>query len=101
MGKSYLYHSRLYHIKIDELDNGTAYAEVQCQRIYKHGAYNWKRTHRKFIGQGINPFVSSHCLIDSTKDYIDYYDCLYRLKHSKCARRWFITILKPYVEKFF
>jgi len=101
MSKSHIYNSRTYHIRIEEFENGTTFAEVRCKRIYKHGAFKWRKNHKKYSTDKNKPFEFSHCLIDYAKDYGDYLDCLDKLSHSKCARRWFTKITKRYVDKFF
>ena len=102
MSKLNTYNSRTYHIWVEEFDNGTAFAEIQCKRIYKHGAFRWLKKHKKkYNPEKHKTFAFSHCLIDYARDYGDYFDCLDKLSHSKCARRWFTKIMKRYVDEYF
>jgi len=101
VSKAITYRSRDYHIVILEQPNGTAFVEVYCRRMYKHGIYKWRIAHKRMNDSFHEYFRPAHCLIDSAQDIIDYQDCLYKLRYSVSARRWFRQATKPYTDKYF
>jgi len=96
------YNSKKYQIVVKEYTDGTAFAEVRGKKLYKHGIYRWNKTHHKKNSEIFSKWIQpAHCLIDNVGDYIDYHDCLLKLRHSRSARRWFIQTMKPIIDKYF
>lgn len=92
------YSSRKYRIEVEVYDDNTAFVEVAAKRKYKHGAYRWWRTTKKHGNKMLRRFGTAHFLADYAKDYADYYDCLDRLQHSHCAKKWFKRVMQPYLD---
>ena len=97
--KRNVYSSRKYRIEIEEFDDDTAWVQIWSKHLYKHGIYSYRKTHRWRNWKMSWWFGYSHFLIDYAQDYGEYWDCLDRLQFSRCARRWFRNVIKPYLIK--